>query len=518
MKKKEEETETKIQVINMLKKLVLTAAIMTSIVIAQDKPMTGAGSVMTGATSSVLKNTDKVNASNAETPQSNNEDSFCLPPEADRSFKKSINDTPGSILEQPKFGCAVILCLASPVSTKTCSGVISELYSPRWLARFKPRWPVCKGENINSQVRHMIKVQRSGGCKMTGIRYGVQVFDTTLDNFRKKHGIISNEITQPFFDAIIPYKYQIEKDLKDDTCNRKFTWIAQEVRPYSEADIAEDATVSQLTNAPVCQEEVAQEACIDENDKEAIEKNKQLPENERLPVCGPTCIDKNDKEAIEKNNQLPEDKKLPMCGDCPVTAAFLKKMLGKSTLFTAGNMKKYPQAHRTSIEKFVPALKQAMSKYGINSCYAKAHFLAQTFHEADNYNTTEEYASGKAYNGRKDLGNNRPGDGPRFKGRGLIQLTGRSNYTRYGRANNPTSIAASVFVAADVSGYYWTKLAYAGGSRGCRPRKYGGNINNVIKEDPKNVYRVTRCINGGTRGLASRRLLFNKIVKAWGLK
>jgi len=56
------------------------------------------------------------------------------------------------------------------------------------------------------------------------------------------------------------------------------------------------------------------------------------------------------------------------------------------------------------------------------------HFLAQAAEETDSFNSLKEYASGQEYEGRKDLGNNYPGYGVKYKGRGIFMVTGSVNY------------------------------------------------------------------------------------------
>jgi predicted chitinase len=138
----------------------------------------------------------------------------------------------------------------------------------------------------------------------------------------------------------------------------------------------------------------------------------------------------------------------------------------------------------------------AMRVHGIPWGTQGRMWLAQVLHESGGLRHTLELASGEAYEGRADLGNTQPGDGPRFKGRGLIQLTGRNNYTRYATAAGHPVVDAPQLVelprlAADSAAWYWA-------SRGI-----GALFSDLSGEEL--LKAVTRRINGGLNGLDDRR-------------
>jgi len=121
-----------------------------------------------------------------------------------------------------------------------------------------------------------------------------------------------------------------------------------------------------------------------------------------------------------------------------------------------------------------------------------AHFIGQTCHESAGFRTTEEFASGQAYEGRADLGNDRPGDGMRYKGRGLLQLTGRANYRTFGQRlgidlEAEPERAADPVLSLRIACEFWKKK----------------NLNELCDAD--DIVQVTRRINGGTNGLDDRR-------------
>lgn len=146
---------------------------------------------------------------------------------------------------------------------------------------------------------------------------------------------------------------------------------------------------------------------------------------------------------------------------------------------------------RARVSMFLPYLNKYMYRYGISTRMRVCHFLAQIAHESGELRYTKEIASGKEYEGRKDLGNTQKGDGVRFKGRGLIQITGRANYKQISKAtgvdfeNHPEWLECPQW--ATMSACWWWN------NRG---------LNALADRDE--LTNITKQINGGKNGLQDR--------------
>lgn len=145
---------------------------------------------------------------------------------------------------------------------------------------------------------------------------------------------------------------------------------------------------------------------------------------------------------------------------------------------------------------FLTPLNEAMAEFSIDTPARQAAFLAQVAHESGSLRYVEEIASGRSYEGRADLGNTQPGDGIRFKGRGLIQITGRANYRacslalfRDERLLDHPEILEGVLAACRSAAWFW------------QSRK----LNHLADQGSDVSFRkITRTINGGFNGLTER--------------
>jgi putative chitinase len=171
---------------------------------------------------------------------------------------------------------------------------------------------------------------------------------------------------------------------------------------------------------------------------------------------------------------------------------------------TASDIIASAMGNALTIERYkqlTPGVLQALQECGCNNEKRIAMWMAQIGHESGGLRYMEEIADGSAYEGREDLGNFENGDGKRFKGRGPIQITGRSNYKNLSEwahekglvpepdffVDNPEQLGTDKYGFLGVI-WYWTVA---------RPQ-----INSLC--DAGDINSVTRAINGGLNGIEDR--------------
>ena len=167
----------------------------------------------------------------------------------------------------------------------------------------------------------------------------------------------------------------------------------------------------------------------------------------------------------------------------------------------------------------MPALVEWINRtcpaYEIDTSGEYCHFLAQACHETDHLRTLREYASGKAYEGRLDLGNTQPGDGPRFKGRGIFQTTGRKNYLLLGITRGKRDMFIKAPELLEQPEYaVWSACEY------WKTRGLNDPANHADTDVLKKKYRgaiidvspvefISLTINGGYNGMDERKKFYS---------
>ena len=153
---------------------------------------------------------------------------------------------------------------------------------------------------------------------------------------------------------------------------------------------------------------------------------------------------------------------------------------------------------------FVPVLNTAMNRYQIVGTKRVAAFIAQIGHESGQLKYVKEIwgptAAQARYEGRKDLGNTVVGDGSKYRGRGLIQITGRANYMACGEGLGLDLIKQPELLekpqhACMSAAWFWA-------TRGINTLADAGQFD-----------RITRRINGGQNGAADRQALYARALK-----
>lgn len=161
-----------------------------------------------------------------------------------------------------------------------------------------------------------------------------------------------------------------------------------------------------------------------------------------------------------------------------------------------------PNLYKARVDDFVKTFNEWSDTFGINTPLRAVHYLAQVFHESAALRYTEEIASGKAYEGREDLGNTQKGDGVKFKGRGFIQITGRANYKAY---------ANSEYCVGDLMKHPEWLSKSPGNQKASMWFWKTKGLNELADKD--DIRAITKKVNGGYNGLADRMFYYRRFKK-----
>lgn len=190
----------------------------------------------------------------------------------------------------------------------------------------------------------------------------------------------------------------------------------------------------------------------------------------------------------------------------------IKTFYNSKKLFSAKNCP-LPKNMKT-YEEFTISLNKAMKDNNINTCLRKAHFLAQIEAETG-FDTTLEYADGwdydhsthiNSYNECISRGHNVKGYGPKYKGRGLLQLTWKDTYEAYFSKiqspkyiDTPDIVASDLFHVCNSAAWYW------------REHSTWGDLNKYADND--DFISISVGINGGLRGFEHRKQNLKTILR-----
>ncbi|MDR2926436.1 MAG: M23 family metallopeptidase [Azoarcus sp.] len=227
---------------------------------------------------------------------------------------------------------------------------------------------------------------------------------------------------------------------------------------------------------------------------------------EKLNVFDFVKIWKEERKRIEKlrfwdevkgQHGFPQDIKVWHVHPLALVENFINKGCGCETLTVNLLLGIEPSVPVSKAQLYVPLILEMYEKYGISSCIGKAHLLAQMLHESMYFKTTIEGGSGHSYSP--------------YIGRGLLQITHRNTYEKYGVhaggmdfVSNVTAMQKleNVPYCVDVSGWFWTKY---------KPYRNGiVNLEDYGKED--DFIWITFLVNGGFTHYADRLRLINAAI------